>query len=253
MELINKLSNEGAASFEGAWATFMFNVEDLKMMKTLKTKDILTVLLAGLKFRGTGWSPGKARERLLVLSGKLLVKPKFETYLHVWLVTIALVTGTALPPLSLSQEAAAAAFALAEACSSKQVQGACKPQEQEPEDQGENLKFPWDMENAKLPKVLQQLWQRAKKGEQPIDIEKLLGQQPALSGLPSHAPHNNGQCDKGQDRVLKDVSEQVLKILQVQGQLFECPDVQRQLQCWQFTAEVTSTFSTSERLWLHPV
>ena len=178
------------------------------------------------------------------------MQPKFETYLHVWLVTIALVTGTALPPLSLSQEGAAAAFALAETCSKQQSH---KPQKTRPEGRKRDLQFQWDKKLARLPKSLQHLWHRAARGEHTIDIESILRQQPLYSEVPSHAPHNNGQCDKGQDRVLKDVSEQVLKILQVQGQLFECPDVQRQLQCWQFTAEVTSTFSTSERLWLHPV
>ena len=89
MELFNKLTSKHK-TFEKTWRSFMFNLEELKMLKKLKADLISKVLSAGLRYLGLGWSPERARERLLELSGRSLREPKFASYLHIRLLTIAL-------------------------------------------------------------------------------------------------------------------------------------------------------------------
>ena len=111
MELFNKLTSKHK-SLEETWSSFMFNLEELKMIKLLKV-DFDKLLLAGSRYLGKGWTPERARERLLELSGCFLVEPKLASYLQTLIHNIALVTDASLPPLPVSQEATAAAFTLA--------------------------------------------------------------------------------------------------------------------------------------------
>ena len=73
MELYYELTSNNNKTFDEGWSSFMFNMEKLKILKMLKSKLIDEVLLAGRRFLGMGWSPERARDRLLQLSGYFLV------------------------------------------------------------------------------------------------------------------------------------------------------------------------------------
>ena len=166
MELYNKLTTEG--DLQEAWASFMFNMEDLKKMKMLQADLVLQLLLAGAEFLGIGWSPERARERLWQLSGCRLGKKKFEVYLHVWLLTIALVTGAQLPMLGLSQDGEAAAFALATAFD-RQVEEPSQDQEQGPEQVwSRGDPNPLKENKGSLNNRLLALWHRAERGDHQV-------------------------------------------------------------------------------------
>ena len=211
----------------------MLNMEELKMLKMMKANSIDKVLSAGPRYLGMGWSPERARDRLMALTGYFLVEPKFTSYLQTWLLTIALVTGASLPPLNLSQEATAAAFALAAAFEQQAPTGGEKAAEHPG-----NLQFPWDEEKKELPRELQELWRRAQKGEKSIDMQDILKGLPAWDGMPSRAPQNNLAGDHPQDRRLKGISEQVLHLLHAQAHTLDHSDRQLQLQCWQWAAQL---------------
>ena len=167
-QLFEKLTSKKIEEFNNSWSSFIFNLEELKLMKLLKINDIEKVLSAGSRFLGCGWSPERARKRLYELSGCLVVEPNFTTYLQIWLLTTALVTDCALPPLNLSQEAAAAAFAVAAAHDSREPSGRNRGATQ-----GAPLNLPWDEPTVQLNRKLQVLWQRAERGEYPISFHSL--------------------------------------------------------------------------------
>ena len=154
----------------------MFNLEELKKIKMLQV-DFDELLLAGSRYLGKGWTPERARNRLMQLSGYFLMKPKFASYLQTWLLTIALVTGASLPLLHISQEVTEAAFALTAAYETRAPTVGEKAVQQ-PGD----LRFPWDEEKKKLPRELQELWRRAEKGEKPIDMTGVLSKLPTWQG-----------------------------------------------------------------------
>ena len=103
-----------------------------------------------------------------------MVEPKFASYLQTWLLTIALVTDASLPLLHLSQEATAAAFALAAAFEEQALSGGKKAAEHPG-----SLQFPWDEEKRKLPRELQELWRRAETREKQVDMQSILRQLPS--------------------------------------------------------------------------
>ena len=73
-ELISKLTSEGA-EFESTWASFMFNMTQVKVLKEKASKDdVLQVLAAGTRFSGTGWSTGKASKAFRKLTGCSVVR-----------------------------------------------------------------------------------------------------------------------------------------------------------------------------------
>ena len=102
-DLIAKLTSEGA-EFETTWTSFMFNMVQAQKLKKAKTEDILNVLRAGLRFKGTGWTTGKASKALWQISGCAMVKSAIDPYRDVWLFAIALMADVDLPILELSQD-----------------------------------------------------------------------------------------------------------------------------------------------------
>ena len=223
MEIFYKLTSAGA-QLEGAWTSFLFNLEDLKRLKELQANLILQLLAAGSRFLGSGWSPERARDKLYALCGCFLQKPQVQPYINIWLCTIALVTGAPFP-LQLSQDEAAATFALAGSVN-KSVE------RQEFKEQPPHLKFPpCNKEEEKLESMLK-LWQRAEKGAHPIAAKALLQRWPRVSGLPAHAPRAQIARDAPlQDSELERISEKVLNLLHIQTHFLERADRQAQLEC----------------------
>ena len=212
MKLFYKLTS-AEVHFEGDWTSFLFNLEDLKKMSKLQDNLIMQLLSAGSRFLGSGWSPERAKNRLFELSGCFLEKPQLQTYIEIWLCTIALVTGAPLPPIHLSQDEATAAFELA---------AACNKAEERSKDQPHVANLTWDVKKIELEKHMQEIWHRAEKGEHPIDIAKLLHKWPKFSQVSSRAPVNNSTGAKGMlDKIFKDFSEKLLNLLQVQARIFE--------------------------------
>ena len=243
-DLVQRLTTEGV-HFEGSWSSFMFNMEEVLLLKKVTKEQVLAVLLAGTKFAGTGWSTGKASKKLFQLTGCALVKQTFEPYRDTWLFAIALITDVDLPSLELPQECADAAFAIA-GCADGEVEMAdptpATPQGSDGDSREQDLlHFEWDEEEQTLPKELAALWGRALTGDQKIDIRRLLENHPKLSGIPSRAPDNNLLPDyrKKQDNFLKVVTQNLLNSLRILSYNWIRPvNSQVQLQLWQYLAEL---------------
>ena len=219
----------------------MFNLDmALQLKRSTSQEAVLTVLQAGLKYSGGGWSTGKASKALFAVSGVGIVKATWETYRDIWLLAVAMICDVELPQMEMSQESSGAAFAIAayaeELCSGN------KPGEESSEDD-DDLKFDWDEEEIPLPKELLQLWQRAEKGEHRIDVRRLLSEHAKLAGVPARAPENNLQqwAKTRHDKFLKVVSQSLLNIVRVLGNSYARPTQktpQVNLQIWQHLCEL---------------
>jgi len=227
MDVVRNLTAEGQL-LEVNSASFMFNTEDLDKLKAAAVEQVEKVLQAGLRFTGSGWSPGRARWVLSKLSGCDLKKPTIMPYRNVWLCTVALVTGAELPVRDLPQDCAIVAFDLAARVTR------CSRQEAK---RDSAVRFA-RRKPTSLPRELLFLWERARTGQQQAGLKTLLNNIPLWSNLPPRAPEIAGAGDTTLDVDMRDISQKVLNLLHVQAQLLGKPERQAQLQCWQVTAEV---------------
>ena len=231
---VQNLTGDGEG-FEAAWSEFLFNTNLLKTLKDAGKESLSSIVTAGLRFQGQGWSTLRASRRLWDLTGIAMVKGSISAYRDVWLYTICL-WGDLDVNLELGQDQSDAAFALAQ---SLDTNGHFQDQPEEDSDR-EDVRFNWDEPEAELPRPLQELWRRAEQGTKRVDLKRLLDSTPRYAGLPARAPENNlGAFGKSrQDRFLRQLQQSLLHVLRLGAAQYDEPDGAASLQCWQYVSQL---------------
>ena len=195
------LSDASDPGFAGLWSEFFLNVDAVKLLlPVVVEEEAKTLLSAALSWNGSGWTTSRAAKTLHETTGVPLVKAEFLEYLGAFVFALTLVFGLAIGTLTLSNQAATAAFAFAS------VVGSQNPPPHQPFDTGEefpvdsdwqettsddeNLLWEWEAEPTPLPTPLPALWLRGKNGPK-MDLKTVLKQLPAYKELPQEAPRNN--------------------------------------------------------------
>ena len=88
-EFTEALSGEGQR-FDDAWAKFLFNFDQLTILRSLGKEVLMSVMQAGLRYTGSGWNTGRAARTLYEVSGVALVCGNFQSYRDIWLYMLAL-------------------------------------------------------------------------------------------------------------------------------------------------------------------
>ena len=174
-----------------AWKDFLFNVEKVAELDSIIDPNKAAALMVeGLQWSGGGWNSTTASKALFELTGVPLVTSNFGQYRDAWLYALALHWQIDIPECTLVDQAAAAAFALAEVCDSKGDWDEEMP-ERENDDDEDNVQFKWEDKTTPLPEELAVLWRRYHPGDHRFDVRNFLDQIPRFSVLPAKPPENN--------------------------------------------------------------
>ena len=95
-----------------AWSQFLFNVAAAKKLVGFSPEEAVTVLQAGSRWEGCGWTTSRASRTLNSLTGVCLVASAVSAYRDAWLYALPMAWGVDVASLDLSDRAAEAAFAL---------------------------------------------------------------------------------------------------------------------------------------------
>ena len=111
-EVLKKLCNVGGEEFKATWSSFLFDVENARLVD-VTTEEAKTIVGAGAQWQGGGLSTSQASRRLYEATGVPLVADSVSQYRDCWLFALSMNWGLDISQLSLSDRAAEAAFALA--------------------------------------------------------------------------------------------------------------------------------------------
>ena len=179
------------------------------------------MLQAGLKWGGAGWNTTTASRALYDLCQVPLVSSSFDNYRDAWVYGCALHWKVEIPEFSLLEVSAAAAFALASACSAHG--GAVAPEEEEDEDGLKEVvqdrRFVWEEPQQPLPEGLLVLWRRFGLGTEKFEVRQLLERLPRYTGIPARpAENNHWQAARSKsDKSLKAQQQTVIHQMRLQA------------------------------------
>ena len=215
------LINVDSESGQAAWKLFLFNVTKVRELDAVMDDHTAhNILQAGLRWQGGGWNTTTASRTLFDVCGIPLVSSTFDHYRDAWIYGCALHWKVDVPEFSLTEGAAAAAFALAGACSAG---GAEDGAEEEEEEDPAPARFPWEEQQQKLPEELKVLWKRFGSGEEKFELKVVLDRIPRYQCLPPRPPENNHWQDgkSKADKALKAQQQSLLHSLRLQAWSYE--------------------------------
>ena len=225
-ELYENLINVDSEAGRSAWRTFLFNVYQARLLKTIISEDrAQAIFQAGSVWNGEGLNSTNASKTLYQLTWIPLVSGDFCHYRDCWLYAVAVHLDVA-SQVTLQDHVAAAAFALSEACDGGV--GGMEVEEEvsssEGEDAEEAAPFEWeDVKNA-LPDDLAALWKRYGKKRTNFDVKAFLDNVPKYREVPQKPAENNyAWCARAgrTDKAYKVAQQVLLHLLRVQAAAYD--------------------------------
>ena len=226
-ELFQKLLEVDKESGKQAWRSFLFNLEEARLLKSLMTEERAQVLFqAGTLWNGDGWNSTSASKVLYNLTGVPLVSGEFGHYRDCWMYAIAVYWDVG-SQVTLQDSVANAAFQLAQACSSEGDDGELGEDDEDYESDSEQMVFDWEETRVQLPADLAHLWKKyGGKDHEQFNVKQFLAATKKFDNIPLKPPENNfgvaGAARFGKvDKALRFVQQILLHLLRVQASIYE--------------------------------